>query len=232
MEIAGADGCRSGWVLVRWSGQGPVEVEIRSDSRALLESVGPDGMLLVDVPIGLPDTGPRQADRLAREFLGWPRMCSVFSAPIRPVLEASDGTEASRIRREVEGKGMARQAWNITGKVREMDAAARALDPDQSRVREAHPEVSFAAWSGGPMTHAKKRSAGQREREALIEARYGEGVVEQLWQKIRGRGVARDDLLDAFAMLWSAERVAEGRAAVMPEQPERDALGLRMEIVY
>ena len=231
MILAGADGCRAGWVVLRQDGSGPVEVAIVRGAVDLIESVRTDGLLLVDVPVGLPERGARQADRLARQFLGWPRMCSVFSAPIRPVLGAADWAAASRIRRQVEGKGMSRQAWGIEPKVREMDAAVRALDNSQSRVREGHPEVSFAAWAGQPMQYAKKRAAGRTEREALINARYGKDAVESLWPRIRGQGVARDDLVDAFAMLWSAERLAAGQAEVLPTAPEYDATGLRMEIV-
>ena len=232
MILAGADGCRAGWVVLLRDGSGPVEVSIVRGAVELIESVGADGLLLVDVPVGLPECGARQADRLARQFLGWPRMCSVFSAPIRPVLGASDWAAASAIRREVEGKGMSWQAWGIEPKVREMDEAIQALDGSQSRVREGHPEVSFAAWAGRPMQYTKKRAAGRAEREDLINAHYGDDAVECLWPRIRGQGVARDDLVDAFAMLWSAERLAAGQDEVLPPTPEYDDTGLRMEIVY
>lgn len=41
----------------------------------------------IDIPIGLPSTGPREADLLARQFLG-ARRHSVFLAPARRALEA------------------------------------------------------------------------------------------------------------------------------------------------
>ena len=128
-------------------------------------------------------------------------MTSVFSAPIRPVLEAKDYSDASRIRRNVEGKGMSRQAWGITTKIREMDAAIRELDPGQSMVREGHPESSFKAWAGHPMRNAKKKPAGRAEREQLIAALYGEGLIRTLLPRLQGRGVAKDDLIDALGML-------------------------------
>lgn len=229
---AGADGCRAGWVVVRRHGNGPVQAEILPDAATLLRSLVPGNRLLVDVPIGLTDTGARQADKMARQFLRWPRMTSVFSAPIRPVLAAGSPEAASRIRRSVEGKGMSRQAWGIMPKVREMDIAVREIDPEQWMVREGHPEVSFAAWAGHPMQSSKKSSAGREERERLVAAHFGEGLVEGLWPQIRGCGVGKDDLIDALAMLWSAERLEAGKAKVIPKMPERDGYGLRMEIVY
>ncbi len=159
-------------------------------------------------------------------------MTSVFSAPIRPVLEATDYSDASRIRQDVENKGMSRQAWGITTKVREMDAAIRELDPGQSMVREGHPEVSFKAWAGNPMQNAKQKPAGRAERERLIAAHLGDDLIPNLWPQLRGRGVAKNDLIDALAMLWSAERLRAGKAQVIPSSPEYDSCGLRMEIVY
>ncbi len=231
-EIAGADGCRSGWVVVRRTGSGPVQAEILPDATTLIRSVTPSHLLLVDVPMGLTEAGPRRADRMARRFLGWPRMTSVFSAPIRPVLEAKNYSDASRVRRDVEDKGMSRQAWGITPKIREMDIAIREFDPGQSMVREGHPEVSFKAWAGNPMRNAKKKPAGRAERERLIAAHFGEDLIQGLWPQLRGRGVAKDDLVDALAMLWSAERLRGGKVQVMPPVPEYDNRGLRMEIVY
>ena len=35
---------------------------------------------MIDVPIGIPDVGPRRADLLARAFVG-PRASSVFATP-------------------------------------------------------------------------------------------------------------------------------------------------------
>jgi predicted RNase H-like nuclease len=43
--------------------------------------------------------------------------------------------------------------------------------------------------------------------------------------------VARDDIVDAVALLVCARRIRAGRARVFPSAPERDRRGLRMEIV-
>jgi predicted RNase H-like nuclease len=44
-------------------------------------------------------------------------------------------------------------------------------------------------------------------------------------------GVARDDILDAMAACWTAERIVSGEALCLPDDPPRDARGLRMEIL-
>ena len=40
-----------------------------------------------------------------------------------------------------------------------------------------------------------------------------------------------DDILDAFAALWTAERIALGISQTIPAVPPKDSFGLRMEIV-
>jgi predicted RNase H-like nuclease len=231
-KIAGADGCRSGWVVAYRNGTGPIDARICQNTREMISQLVPGCILCMDVPIGLSEMGPRQADREARQRLGWPRMTSVFSAPIRPVLECTTWEEASAIRRAVEGKGMSRQAWGITPKVREVDQVVRELDPRQKWIREAHPEVSFATWAGNSMLHNKKSISGRQERRLLIDREFGEGTVARLWDGVRGKGLARDDLIDALAMLWTADRVASGHSGTLPQEAQRDSFGLRMEIVY
>ena len=44
--------------------------------------------------------------------------------------------------------------------------------------------------------------------------------------------VAVDDVLDAFAALWTAGRIARGEASTLPISPLRDSQDLPMEIVY
>src|SRR3989449_9942954 len=77
----------------------------------------------------------------------------------------------------------------------------------QRRVREAHPEVSFALLNGAPLLFAKKSADGEAERRGLLNPIFGE---------IRGvPGAARDDVLDAYALLWSARRARRGKARVL-----------------
>ena len=92
----------------------------------------------------------------------------------------------------------------------------------QRRIREGHPECSFALMGGAPLGFAKKTAAGEAERRRLLRPHFGE--IEPL------PGAARDDLLDAYALLWSARRAWAGEARVLGDGA-RDALGLRCEIV-
>lgn len=235
MRVAGVDGCRSGWLFVgRRLGEPAVHALVYPTTPELLAQAANFDVIAVDIPIGLPDKGSRQADIEARRALGRPRGSSVFPAPIRPALRAMSRAEASEITRAADGRGVGAQAWGIYPKVREIDAIMAANPRLQEIVREVHPEISFWAWNGGePMRHSKRSHEGRAERRALIDAHFGPDVVARIRDQYpHSSRVGPDDILDALAALWSAERVARGEGATIPAQPPLDSMGLRVEMVY
>ncbi len=178
----------------------------------------------IDIPIGLAADGSRACDRAARRLLG-PRRSSVFPAPVRAVLGAASYEEACAASREVSGKGLSKQLYNIMGKIREVD---ELLSPRlQRQLFEACPELSFAVLSDGrPMRHTKRTAEGRAERvEALQRAEFGD--VAPL---IDGTtpGAARDDVFDALVLAWTARRYVAGNCVRLGG--EVDGRGLRMEI--
>ncbi len=70
------------------------------------------------------------------------------------------------------------------------------------------------------MESPKKRITGRTECVRLNESHFGQGLVTDLWSRIRGKGAAQDDLIDALAMLWSAERLILEKARVLPTETE------------
>jgi len=230
--VCGVDGCPGGWVVVGLD-LGTCRVfwmrvewldQIRWRDRR-------PAVIAIDIPIGLVDSGARACDLLARRLLGRPRSSSVFTAPIRPVLEASDYRDACRIRRAIDGKKMSKQAYNITPKIAKVDQELISSEALQAVTFEVHPEVSFYHLAGGrSMEHNKKKQAGIQERRNLLEPVYMDAVQRAL-EAIRELGSGPDDILDAFAALWSAERICKGKAISLPPDPPFDVFGLPMRIV-
>jgi predicted RNase H-like nuclease len=230
--VTGIDGCPSGWLcLTKDLATGMVLSRILPDIRDLLTLDPRPEMVTVDVPIGLMDSGPRQCDLQARVHLKAPRSSSIFPAPIRPQLGATTYAQACQIGEETDGRKLSQQTWGILPKIREVDTFLRSDPTIPKWVREVHPEVCFWTWnSNKSMAHSKKSPAGKAEREALVKPLYGSAYVTAQSSLPRGQ-YANDDLLDAFAALWSAERVIAGKAMVLPPVPPIDSCGLRMEMV-
>jgi predicted RNase H-like nuclease len=148
----------------------------------------------------------------------------VFSAPVRPVLAAATFEDACAISRSTCGRGISLQLFGILPKIRELDGIE---SPDlQDQLVEMHPEVSFAALAGAPMTCHKSKVPGRLERLAALSAEFPD--VESV-SAPRRRGTQPDDILDAFVGAWSARRYATGNHVRLGG--EVDDTGLRMEMI-
>ncbi|MGA3118260.1 MAG: DUF429 domain-containing protein [Syntrophobacteraceae bacterium] len=229
--ICGVDGCRAGWIAVfKDLDAGDVFWDVFPTFVQLASNTPAPQIIAVDIPIGLPDRGPRDCDFEARKKLGR-RGCCVFPAPIRPVLDAKSYKEACQVQFDAEKKKMSRQAWSIVPKIREVDTLLRENPELRSRIREVHPEVSFFYMNRhSPLADSKKTEAGQAQRLNLLHPSFGTFLNSTLLAR-KQLGCARDDILDAFAALWTTERIVRGTASRIPNLPRVDSFGLSMEIV-
>ncbi len=234
--VAGIDGSKGGWIVVLLELDD--ERSIVGESCRLLDSFR-DVIAMrynprfvgVDMPIGLPTVavpGGRACDREARRMLG-KRGSSVFSPPVRAVLSADSYEKAVALSRASSRHaiGISRQAFNLVPKLREVHDA---MTPDlQARIREIHPELSFAMMNGGqPLQGSKRSAAGRAQRLTLLANRFS-GVEAALGSLEASAAV---DLIDAYAGAWSAWRMARGKARYIPEELRMDSRGLRMGIWY
>lgn len=230
VSVAGVDGCPFGWIAaIRIPATGEMNVAIADSFGSLLDGpLATTALTVVDMPIGLPDLPGRACEREVRRVIG-PRRSSVFAAPLRGMLFFSDYQEANAYGK-ARGAGLSKQAWNITPKIREIDALMTPAI--QSRIVEGHPELAFTRLGGTPCAFAKRNADGQRERRSRLEANGIEG--EPLLSRARTlhplkRAFADDDLMDACALALTAEAILQEKAWRLGDGA-RDARGLVMEI--
>jgi predicted RNase H-like nuclease len=124
--------------------------------------------------------------------------------------------------------GLSLQARAIIPKIREVD---ELITPSlQKRIIEVHPELCFYEMNRRrPVVEPKKTAEGRKRRIRFLESEWRRKLDELI--DSRPRGVGRDDVIDAMAACWTAERVLKGKAIRTPGDPPRDLSGLRMEIV-
>ena len=190
-------------------------------------------MVAIDVPINLTDGGPRACDVAARKMLGGARASSVFPSPVRPALGAATYEEACTRSFEAQGKKLSKQAWAIYPKIRELDQLLRLRPELCATVFEVHPEVSFCAWNSmEAFVEPKKSAEGAARRKNLIAAHFGRSAFDTIRARYKKTHVADDDILDAFAALWTAERILAGTADSLPQEPGMDSAGLLMRMVF
>jgi predicted RNase H-like nuclease len=136
--------------------------------------------------------------------------------------------------------GLSQQGFAIVPKIREVDELMTAAMQDE--ILESHPELAFTGLAGAPMAFNKKKRAGREERlEALKLARelapcrllaQVDELLKTERERFSRRDVATDDIVDAYAMLNVAARIAAGVARRVPTAPPLDRRGLRMEMWY
>ena len=167
IEFVGVDGCRGGWFSVGFDGDGGYTYEVFATFGKLLECYADAKLILVDIPIGLPEgRGGRNADREARKKLR-PRGSSVFPTPTRrTALQAAVSREdylaAVNVEFDLTGKKISKQAFAIAPKIAEVDKLMLARGKNaKSCVREVHPELCFWGLNGGnSLKSGKKKEPG------------------------------------------------------------------------
>ncbi len=223
-RLAGVDRMPGGWLVVMDSGDKETTIN-RAWTLAEVAAINGLEFVVIDIPIGLPELGARECDLEAGKVLGSPRSSSVFPAPIRQMLRARSYEEASEIRYQVEGKRISRQSFAIFGTIREADALMTPVLQD--RIVEGHPEVSFAAMAGAGIAAPKRTTEGRQIRIELLSRDFPDFRL-RIAELSPGLQV---DAIDAYALLWSARRLAGGTAERLGDT-SRDDHGLRMEMVY
>jgi predicted RNase H-like nuclease len=227
--IQGVDGCAEGWLSISLEvgGVRPVAKVFPSDARALLSESWV--VTAIDIPIGLPSAGARRCDTEARSLLG-PLKSSVFPAPVRAALSTDSYESACLASKRASGKGLSRQTYGILPKIRSVDVLLRQSPALLNSVREVHPEISFYFWNGKkPLRHPKKSGFGFMERLALVEKVFG-NAAREVREAVARKQATDDDILDAFAALWTAQRIHDGTAERVSARGDRDDFGLPMQI--
>ncbi len=227
--LAGIDGCKGGWVAAELDTKTRVLTpQFITDLAAyILAPAGPQ-LATIDIPIGLSEDGSRECDVEARKLLQF-RRSSVFRAPLRAALNAKTRSQADEISRGICGKGVGAQSFGIYPKVKEVDDLLQSHPELQTRLREIHPELCFWSWNNNtPMSHPKRTGQGFGERIHLIANHFGESAFDDARKTLPRANVAEDDILDAFAALWTAERIFNNTATRIPTIPVQDSTGLDM----
>lgn len=200
VRVAGIDGTKGGWVALVLEDGRLVEDLLLRPVEATFAELAEVEVLAIDVPIGF---GPRQADTAARAFMAG-AASTVFVTPSREQLEQPFGP----------GLGISAQAHALGPRILHLTRLAEH-DP---RFHEVHPEVSFRALNRGrPLRYRKKSAGGALERLELLKR---EGI--ELTALSDTATVPLDDVLDAAAAAWSAQRIASGQARSLPDPPELD----------
>jgi predicted RNase H-like nuclease len=175
-------------------------------------------IIALHAPIGLPGErtpGGRACDRQARKLLGTRRGAAVTAPPTRSVVY------------DVSGEGLSAVVRAQLGRIREVQRDVASYH--QRSVFEVHPELGFHQLNeDAPLRYGKRTHLGIEERLALLQARMP--GLERVLDNVPD-GVRLPTVLDACVDLWTARRIAARAVSRLPDTPEWNEDGLRMELV-
>lgn len=233
MKYIGIDGCKAGWFYIRLNEEDVFDFGVLESIDALLTIAVSDSFICVDMPIGLreKDTRERRCDKAARKLLK-KKGASVFPAPSRRSLDASEYKAASALNERCTGRKLSKQSFFISKKIKQLDDFIQTSGKGL-RIRECHPELCFLALNDfEPLKYAKKQKKGRAEREGILSKYMPSAsiLIEGASRKYLKKHVALDDIVDAMVLALTAS--FEYRILSVPQQPEYDDSDLRMEIVY
>ena len=225
--VAGVDGAQKGWIVAyvplrKGKGSYLKRYEHFSEVKAETEAMNCQAVA-VDMPMGLSDEPNNKIDQELRKRLG-ERRSSLFPTPSSGVLNAQTYEEALERNREITGKGISIQAWNLVPQIRQVRNVVHPSDTDQ--FVECHPESSFAAMANSPLL-SKKLEVGIAQRVELVRAYIPDidAIIKQLPKKCKV-----DDALDACAAAWTAKRYVRNKAIVFGGS-EEDLEGYPLRII-
>lgn len=232
INYIGVDGCRAGWFAVGFGDSDEWDIGVFPNIRFLYEQYSKARLILIDIPIGLKNE--RTCDKEVRKMLGKKRGSSVFPVPCRSVMDVDSYKNACLLNRQLSGRAISKQVWQIAPKILEIDEFIRCSrrSLEHLAIRETHPEICFRALAGHPMQYGKKTKAGFKERLRVLRMVFSntDDIINEAKMRYRRKDVATDDILDALAIAVIA-RMGVKKLVSIPENPEYDSYGLRMEIV-
>lgn len=235
MKTVGIDGCKAGWIAISLDEESAGYWVIRSDEE-LKETFEKYDRIFIDIPIGIADDEyVRTCDEQLRKELGPDYSSSVFNPPIRSALYAPTYAEACMQSYSVTDKKVSLQSWNISPKIRVVDQLLQEDARLKDKVFESHPEMVFKRLNGGSTIYQKKQtSKGLKHRLKLLKDRddHVADFYRNIKEEYRRNEVEEDDIVDAMALAYAAQKSENGTLLSLPEEPETDSAGLTMAIYY
>jgi predicted RNase H-like nuclease len=222
--VAGVTPCGPAWLVAPAKLQGtvfaPEEPFLISPFSEVVDQRPTFAAIALNAPVGYLDlaaAGGRTCDREARAILGAKRGSSIQSAPVRSATN------------ELEFLPDHLDAISMTLLPRYREVAEEMAPFRQRTVYEVHSDLCFYELNEGePMKFSKQSEAGLNERREVLRSKFP-GSDRILSAEVPGASASH--LVDVAAFVWTARRIFARAAIRLPQDPEWDEQGLRMEIV-
>lgn len=232
MIIAGVDGCKAGWIMVKHC-RADYTFGVYSSISEMFSANSDLQRVLIDIPVGLASkNAKRTIERELRSELK-SRHSTVFNPPCREALYAETDSSAKKLNIEVEGKSLSVQSLAIKSKIREVDEFLQ--ENINVEVIESHPEFCFKYLNNGRVLLSKKRTeAGRKERLSILKNYFSdaEKIYERAANNTLRKSAAKDDIVDAICLCVVNKLSGKNNMNFIRDKNRVDEKGVEMKIGY
>ena len=227
-EYVGVDWASKGWLTVSID-DGDWLVRMYPSLYSVWFSHRNAEVILVDIPIGLPESARRECDKQAKAFLPSERRSSVFWTPCRDAIQASTYEQAKEANIRCRDDSLSSQSWGLIPRIQEADHLLRSNSEARDTIRESHPEVCFDAFRQKLELNSKHNDQGIDDRlqcldqiDDTVSEKYEHFVEKYIesqprWARRIGSS-NRNDILDAMVLALTAKLGADD-LDTLPESP-------------
>lgn len=236
-SYVGIDGCKNGWVAVEISDTG-FDVDVYHSIEEICSKFQDAGFMLVDMPIGLPESiDDIRPDSDVRKLLSGRSSC-IFNTPCRQAVYLDDYREASMVNQSIMGKGLSKQSFAISPQIREIDELLQRRPDLKDKLKESHPELCFAVLASSdsfilPLYNSKHTPEGHEDRVDTLQEYYDRtyDVIDFI---IDNPNLCKlmEDCVDALCLAITAWLGSKHGYRTVPTKPKKDNRGIPMQMVY
>ncbi|MCR9251261.1 MAG: DUF429 domain-containing protein [bacterium] len=230
-KYIGIDGCPYGWCVAIYDQK--FDIELHSDIQSVIEKYSDVELILIDIPIGLTSRSfERTLDKKVRGLLKPHKHFSVFTPPCREALNALDYDDAKTINKEITGKKISKQSYNISNKIKEADSVISSNKQLIPILKESHPELCFKYLNNGvPLQSSKKDKEGQIDRLNILRKHIPEisVVIESALRSTKRKDVKKDDMIDAACLMVCA-LLSDNKVDFIGEQIDDEGIPVTMAV--
>lgn len=190
--------------------------------------------IIIDIPIGLPESQGQVKDRPdgeLRKRIG-KKSSSVFTVPFRQIVYAPNIQIAWDLNRQLNA-GLNPPSMGIRDSIRQVDSFLQNNPHWKNKLLESHPEYCFFVLDKNrTITDRKQYEAGQRQRLEILKQYYPQAqlVIDSFLSQSKSRKKI-DDVIDALCLALVGKLGLSSGFCTVPDMPQRDATGLKMQIV-
>ncbi|GAA0761691.1 DUF429 domain-containing protein [Psychroflexus lacisalsi] len=232
MKIAGIDSCPLGWIVVLHDTNG-FSYKAVSSIEELIEFHTDLQRIFIDIPIGLSsEKFTRTIESKLRKELG-KRSSTIFTPACRKAVYAKNYDEAREINKEILGKSISIQSYNISKKIKEVDQFME-IKATELEIYESHPEICFKYLNNSEIIQTKKSTKeGFQERFQLLQKHYPQlkSVYHNITETYSKSKVKQDDILDAMVLCVSNLNSKE-KLRYLQDENDLDEKGILVKITY